>query len=151
MNVDPDGEMPQILMGALAGAMINLIFYTSDLIAKHGIKKFYKKFKISSAATTMLRGAVSGAIGIGLVSKLKKIGELSNIATAFLSGHLAPAAYLVGNVGNLSRSGFTENQILSAFGTKSNAIWSAVKPHVTKIYNKYKFKKKVKKRKKWWF
>ena len=148
MKIDPNGKLAQIL----GGALINAVSYIAKLIAKYGTKKFKKEICFKELGITMGRGALSGAMGLGLVSKSKKAGELSDIVGKFLSGHIAPAAYLVGNFGDFSRGNFSENQILSYFGKKESFIWAGIKPFVQKINNKYKKKKKVKKkRKKWWF
>ncbi|WP_139993664.1 hypothetical protein [Kurthia sp. Dielmo] len=118
MKIDPNGKLAQIL----GGALINAVSYIAKLIAKYGTKKFKKEICFKELGITMGRGALSGAMGLGLVSKSKKAGELSDIAGKFLSGHIAPAAYLVGNFGDFSKGSFSENQILSYFGKTESFI-----------------------------
>ena len=118
MKIDPNGKLAQIL----GGALINAVSYIAKLIAKYGTKKFKKEICFKELGITVGRGALSGAMGLGLVSKSKKAGELSDIVGKFLSGHIAPAAYLVGNFGDFSKGSFSENQILSYFGKTESFI-----------------------------
>ena len=144
MNVDPSGELPTIVIGALVGALSNILLYLADLVADYG-KKFYKHIKYMKLFGEAWQGALTGALGGG-VTKLARLAKLNKIATLFLQGHVAPAAYLISDFGKYSRKGFTEHQILSTISSKANLIWRDIRPIVKKIYNKYKKYKNTKKK-----
>ncbi|MCG3086077.1 MULTISPECIES: RHS repeat-associated core domain-containing protein [unclassified Anoxybacillus] len=138
MYVDPSGHIPIIVAEALVGVFINAVGYVAELVAKYGTRNAFKHFSGKKFAVELLKGAATGAIGGGIVSKLAKAGQLSKVAEKFLAGHLAPAAYLVSNFGDFSAGSFTENQILSMFNNNVGILWATAKPYVKKIYEKYK-------------
>lgn len=138
MLYDPDGHIAHILAGALVGAFVNAMVYLLSLVNKHGANKAASKINYKTLGITMLKGAASGAIGLGVVAKLKKAGDLGKLATAMLSFNLAPAAYAVGNYGSYSAKGLAENQFLSLISAKNGAYYLAIKPKLQVVIKKYK-------------
>ena len=125
MNYDPNGNIPQILAGALVGAAIELISYFASLITTYGVNDFTNHIKKSEVFSAVLRGGASGALGFGVVGKLKSAGELSNAGAAFLGVHVAPGAYLISSYADLSGGGLAEAGVLSILNKKQSIFYES--------------------------
>ena len=140
MMVDPDGEFAfllRVFWGAAVGAFVNALTYYIDLIADYGIKKAHKKIDGKKLSILMARGAVSGAIGGGLVSAISKKYGLKKFAEKVLAFNFAPAAYALSSIGDFSVRGVAENQVLSLFGNTVGIIYS-VRKELKKIIARYR-------------
>ena len=69
---DPDGRNP--ILGAIVGAVTDIVIQTVE-IALDDNKTFEKDF----SKTSVLVSAVAGATGVGLASKLGKVGKLAKL------------------------------------------------------------------------
>ncbi len=138
MNYDPNGNLAQIVMGAVVGALINIMSYYLELVAEYGVNNASSHIDKGALGLTAIRGAATGAIGFGLVDKIKTIATLGSLETAILSFNLAPLAYAIGQAGNYSTAGLAENQFLSLFGKSDNAFYQAIKPVLSRIVDRYR-------------
>ncbi|HBT71238.1 MAG TPA: hypothetical protein DEB37_02890 [Lysinibacillus sp.] len=142
MNIDPNGEWAQILIGGAIGAILEVISYYASLIAKYGKKKYRSHVNKWTLVGKLGKGFALGAIGIGLPNHLMKAANVtSKITSAFFAGHFAGITYMLANIRNLKKlsvRGFTENQILSLFRAEASAVWYMVSSEVTRLYRKYR-------------
>ncbi|MEL3962352.1 RHS repeat-associated core domain-containing protein [Lysinibacillus endophyticus] len=142
MNVDPDGDWAQILIGGAIGAILEVISYYAGLLAKYGKRKYKSHVNKWTIVAKLGKGFALGAIGIGLPNHLMKAAKVtSQITSAFFAGHFAGITYLLANFKNLNKlsaKSFTENQILSIFRAEASAVWYIVKKDVTRLYRKYR-------------
>ncbi|WP_152534830.1 hypothetical protein [Bacillus cihuensis] len=121
---------------------MNAVIYFANLVFKYGFKNYKKHISGRALTITMLRGAVAGSIGIGIVRYWQKIGVLDKVGVLIMSFHLAPAAYFFSNLGGkYSRRGFIEKQFLSLFSPNKSIIYGTIVPKLKEIIKKYKKRK----------
>jgi RHS repeat-associated protein len=137
MNIDPTGEFA-MLMSMLSNAFVNLLCYIIPLAFDYG-KEFYKHISLKRVGLEVMKGAISGIIGINL-GKIKTLQSLAAPLRKVFEANLAPLTYLLFNIrSGYSGEGLYEEVLFTLVGKRGTVIYTTFKSIVNKAKKKSLF------------